>query len=223
MIRSTQTQEPTLAAAPIGHQSPCAPDLHWQQLEVTKGAHAALKGHRPRVVWMTGLSGAGKTTIADCLEQRLHAQGVHTCVLDGDNVRHGLCCDLGFSDAERVENNRRIAEVARLMVASGLVVIVSFIAPFRAERDAARRLFEPDEFLEVFVDTPLAVAEARDPKGLYRKARAGRLHGMTGLDSPYEAPLAPDVHIDTTAASPAVAAQAIVDHLCATGLRDIAG
>ena len=131
---------------------------------------------------MTGLSGSGKTTIANLVEQRLHADAVHTCILDGDNVRHGLNRDLGFADADRVENIRRVAEVAKLMTASGLVVIVSFISPFESERGAARRLFEPDEFIEVFVDTPLAVAEARDPKGLYRKARAGELCGLTGVD-----------------------------------------
>lgn len=193
-------------------------NIEWQGLGVAKAAHVALKGHQPRVLWMTGLSGAGKTTIADLVEVKLHAEGVHTCVLDGDNVRHGLSRDLGFCDADRVENSRRVAEVAKLVTGCGLVVVVSFISPFRAERDAARSLFEPGEFLEVHVDTPLAVAEARDPKGLYRKARAGQLPGLTGLDAPYEAPTAPDIHIDTTTTSPGDAAQKIYDHLCATDL-----
>ncbi|MBE2319348.1 adenylyl-sulfate kinase [Solirubrobacter sp. CPCC 204708] len=195
-----------------------APHLRWQALEVDKDAHAALNGHRPRVLWLTGLSGAGKSTIANRLEHELFAAGVHTCVLDGDNVRHGLCGDLGFSDADRDENIRRVAEVAKLMVESGLVVIVAFISPFRAEREAARALFEPDEFVEVFVDAPLDVAEARDPKGLYRKARAGELNGFTGIDAPYEPPQAPELRVDTARLSPEAAAQVILDHLARTGL-----
>jgi bifunctional enzyme CysN/CysC len=169
-------------------------------------------------LWFTGLSGAGKTTIADLVEQGLHAQGVHTCVLDGDNVRHGLSRDLGFGDADRVENMRRVAEVAKLMAGSGLVVLVSFISPFRSERERARKLFEPGEFVEVFVDAPLAVAEERDPKGLYRKARAGEICGFTGIDGVYEAPEAPEIHLESAQLSPEAAAQQVIEHLRATGL-----
>jgi len=196
-------------------------NIHWQPLEVDKAAHASLNGHRPCVLWLTGLSGAGKSTIANLVEQRLFAQGVHTCVLDGDNVRHGLCCDLGFSAEDRDENVRRVAEVAKLMVASGLVVIAAFISPLRAEREAARALFEDGEFVEVFVDAPLAVAEERDPKGLYAKARAGSLSGMTGVDAPYEAPSACELRLDTAALSPDDAADAVLDHLRAAGLFSV--
>lgn len=199
-----------------------APHLQRQSLDVDKAAHAALNGHRPRVVWLTGLSGAGKSTIANLVERRLFAADVHTCVLDGDNVRHGLCCDLGFSAADRDENIRRVAEVAKLMIQSGLVVIVACISPLKAERDAARARFEPDEFVEVFVDVPLPVAEARDPKGLYRKARAGELTGFTGIDAAYEPPEAPDLHLDTAALSPEAAAEAVLGHLSATGLYSAA-
>jgi bifunctional enzyme CysN/CysC len=208
----------TIAAGMIVRGGSRGRNVHWQGLEVTKAAHARLNGHQPRVLWMTGLSGAGKTTIANLLERQLHAEGVHTAILDGDNVRCGLSRDLGFSDADRIENNRRVAEVAKLMTESGLVVIVSFISPFTSEREAARRLFEPDEFIEVFVDTPLTVAEQRDPKGLYRKARDGELRGMTGIDAPYEPPTSPEIHIDTTTMDAVAAAQAIVDYLRANGL-----
>ncbi len=147
------------------------------------------------MLWFTGLSGAGKSTLANQVEKRLHASGFHTFLLDGDNVRHGLNRDLGFTDEDRVENIRRVAEVARLMVDAGLVVLVSFISPFQAERQMARERFGGDEFIEVFVDVPLVVAEARDVKGLYRKARAGEIPNFTGIDSPYEPPLAPEVHL----------------------------
>ncbi len=181
-------------------------------------AHAALMGHRPGVVWFTGLSGSGKSTIANALEVELHARGIHTMLLDGDNVRQGLNCDLGFTEADRVENIRRIAEVSKLMVDAGLVVLVSFISPFRTERAMARALFAPQEFCEVFVNTPLEVAEQRDPKGLYRKARGGQLSNFTGIDSPYEAPETPEVVIDTTAVAPGAAAAQLISHLESMGV-----
>jgi bifunctional enzyme CysN/CysC len=190
-----------------------AQNVHWQAMDVDKAAHAALKGHRPCVVWFTGLSGAGKSSIANLVEKRLHALGVHTTLLDGDNVRHGLNKDLGFTEADRVENIRRVAEVAHLMVEAGLVVLVSFISPFRSERRMARDIVDDGEFCEVFVDTPLAVAEQRDVKGLYGKARRGELANFTGIDSPYEAPESPEVHLDTTAASPEDSAAQVVDRL----------
>ncbi|MDE1146231.1 MAG: sulfate adenylyltransferase subunit CysN [Azospirillaceae bacterium] len=171
----------------------------WQVLDVDKRARSQMKGQRPRVLWFTGLSGAGKSTIANLVEKKLHAHGRHTMLLDGDNVRHGLNRDLGFTDADRVENIRRVAEVSKLMVESGLIVLVSFISPYRAERRLARELLGPGEFLEVFVDTPLAVAEERDVKGLYAKARSGKLPNFTGIDSAYEPPESPDVRIDTQA------------------------
>src|SRR3954465_7780852 len=188
-------------------------NIHWQALTVDKEAHAELNGHRPCVVWFTGLSGAGKPAIANLLEKRLHALGVHTTLLDGDNVRHGLNKDLGFTEADRVENVRRVAEVSRLMVQAGLVVLVSFISPFRAERRMARETVEPGEFWEVFVDTPLAVAEQRDVKGLYGKARRGELTNFTGIDSPYEAPEHPEIRIDTTSLTPEAAVEQIVPRL----------
>jgi bifunctional enzyme CysN/CysC len=193
-------------------------NVHWQAMDVNKEAHASLKGHQPCVVWFTGLSGAGKSSIANLVEKRLHALGVHTTLLDGDNVRHGLNKDLGFTEADRVENIRRVAEVSKLMVSAGLIVLVSFISPFRSERRMARDMVEDGEFCEVFVDTPLEVAEARDVKGLYGKARRGELTNFTGIDSPYEAPEAPEVRIDTTATSAAEAAQQVVDELRAMGV-----
>ncbi|SDM13926.1 bifunctional enzyme CysN/CysC [Lentzea albidocapillata subsp. violacea] len=189
-----------------------------QTLTVDKQARIARNGHRPCVVWLTGLSGAGKSTIADLVEKALHAEGRHTFLLDGDNVRHGLNSDLGFTDADRVENIRRIAEVAALMVDAGLIVLVSFISPFRAERALARDLVGENEFCEVFVDTPLAVAEQRDPKGLYRKARRGELANFTGIDSPYEPPRRPEVRLDTTALGPQAAAEVVLQRLHALGV-----
>jgi len=188
-------------------------NIHWQAVEVHKEARSALKAQRPALVWLTGFSGAGKSTIANIVERKLHRLGRHTYLLDGDNVRHGLNKDLGFTDADRVENIRRIAEVASLMVDAGLIVIASFISPFRAEREFARSCVQPGEFIEVFVDTPLAVAESRDPKGLFRKARRGELFNFTGVDSPYERPADPEMRIDTTQVLPEDAADAIISML----------
>jgi bifunctional enzyme CysN/CysC len=199
-----------------------AHNVHWQALDVDRRARATQKDQKPCVLWFTGLSGAGKSTIANLLERRLLALGRHTYLLDGDNVRHGLNKDLGFTEADRVENIRRVAEVARLMADAGLIVLVSFISPFRAERRMARGLLEPGEFVEVFVDTPLAVAETRDPKGLYKKARRGELKNFTGLDSPYEAPENPELRIDTTALQPEEATEAIVQFMVETGLLESA-
>jgi len=165
-----------------------AANTYFQSFEVTKSARARLNAQKPALLWFTGLSGAGKSTIADNLEKKLHALGKRTFVLDGDNVRHGLNRDLGFTEADRVENIRRVAEVAKLFVEAGLITIVAFISPFRSEREMARQLVGPDEFIEIFVDTPLEVCEQRDPKGLYKKARRGELPNFTGLDSPYETP-----------------------------------
>nr|WP_230943339.1 sulfate adenylyltransferase subunit CysN [Burkholderia cepacia] len=190
-----------------------AHNVHWQAVDVDRAARAAQKAQTPRIVWLTGLSGAGKSTIANLVEKRLHALGKHTYLLDGDNVRHGLNRDLGFTEADRVENIRRVAEVARLMLDAGLITLVSFISPFRSEREMARALAGPDEFVEVFVDTPLAVAEARDPKGLYQKARRGELKHFTGIDSPYEPPARPELRVDTVAEPPDAAAERIVAYL----------
>ncbi|MES2262039.1 MAG: sulfate adenylyltransferase subunit CysN [Pseudomonadota bacterium] len=195
-----------------------AQNIHWQAIDVNKQAHAQLKGQKPCLIWLTGLSGSGKSTIANLVEKKLHALGKHTYLLDGDNVRHGLNKDLGFSEADRVENIRRVGEVARLMADAGLIVVVSFISPFRSERDMARGLVEADEFIEVFIDTPISVAEERDPKGLYKKARRGELKNFTGIDSPYEAPEHPEIRIDTTTLSPQEAAERIVGHLLGSEL-----
>jgi bifunctional enzyme CysN/CysC len=198
-------------------------NIHWQALDINKGSRAALKGQKPCVLWFTGLSGAGKSTIANLVEKQLHALGRHTYLLDGDNVRHGLNRDLGFTDADRVENIRRVAEVAKLMTEAGLIVMVSFISPFRAERRMARSLFDPGEFFEVHVDTSLAVAESRDVKGLYKKARRGELKNFTGIDSPYEAPETPEIYLDTARATPEESATAIVDGLREAGMLGPAG
>jgi bifunctional enzyme CysN/CysC len=187
-----------------------AHNIHLQHLDLDKAARASLKGQRSCVLWLTGLSGAGKSTIANALERKLHAMGRHTYVLDGDNVRHGLNKDLGFTAADRVENIRRIAEVAKLMVDAGLIVLTAFISPFRAERAMARSLLLEGEFIEIFVDTPFSVAEGRDPKGLYRKARRGEIKNFTGIDSPYEAPEAPELRVDTTAVSAEEAANSVI-------------
>ena len=181
-----------------------------QELKVDKAARSSALGQRPCVLWMTGLSGAGKSTVADRVEQKLHARGRRTYLLDGDNVRLGLNRDLGFTERDRVENVRRVAEVAKLMADAGLIVIVSFISPFRSERSMARDLMEEGEFLEIFVDAPLAVCEARDPKGLYAKVRRGDLVNFTGIDSPYEPPEAPELRIDTATMTVDLAADAVI-------------
>ena len=198
-----------------------AHNIHMQHVDVDKTARGSIKGQKPCVLWLTGLSGAGKSTIANLVEKKLHAMGRHTYLLDGDNVRHGLNKDLGFTDADRVENIRRVAEVAKLMVDAGLIVITAFISPFRSERAMARALVEEGEFLEVHVDTPLAVAEERDPKGLYKKARRGELKNFTGIDSPYEPPEAPEVRVSTAECTPEEAADRVVEALTGRGLLDV--
>ena len=203
----------TVAAGTLDFALRRAGNVHWQHLDVDKAARARIKGQAPRVLWFTGLSGAGKSTIANLVDKRLHALGYHTFILDGDNVRHGLNRDLGFTDEDRVENIRRVAEVARLMADAGLIVLVSFISPFRAERRMARERFEAGEFVEVFVDVPLAVAEARDVKGLYAKARAGQIPNFTGIDSPYEAPEAPDLHLHADGGNAEALAAQVLDFL----------
>jgi bifunctional enzyme CysN/CysC len=195
-----------------------AHNIHLQHIDVDKAARAALNRQRPCVLWLTGLSGAGKSTIANLVEKKLHAAGYHTYILDGDNVRHGLTKDLGFTAADRVENIRRIAEVAKLMVDAGLIVLTAFISPFRAERRMARALLKEGEFFEIFVDAPLGLAEERDPKGLYRKARRGEIKNFTGIDSPYETPEAPEIRLDTAALSPADAAERVLAELRRLGI-----
>jgi bifunctional enzyme CysN/CysC len=199
-----------------------AHNVHLQHIEVTKAARAAAKRQKPCVLWLTGLSGAGKSSVANLLEKKLHAAGHHTYLLDGDNVRHGLTKDLGFTAEDRVENIRRIAEAAKLMVDAGLIVLTAFISPFRAERRMARRLLQEGEFFEIFIDAPLAVAEARDPKGLYKKARRGEIKNFTGIDSPYEEPETPEIRVDTATLTPEAAAQEILAELArrqVTGIR----
>jgi len=188
-------------------------NVHWQALEINKDARALQKSQRPAVLWFTGLSGSGKSTIANIVEKKLYELGRHTYLLDGDNVRHGLNKDLGFTDADRVENIRRVSEVSALMVDAGLFVLVSFISPFRAERRMARERVGDGEFIEIYVSTPLSVAETRDPKGLYAKARRGELSNFTGIDSPYEEPEAPEITIDTESMSAEQAADQIIDYL----------
>lgn len=200
----------TVAAGMVRHPLRRAANLSWQQADVDPAARAAIKGQLPFVLWFTGLSGAGKSTLANVLEQRLHELGQHTFLMDGDNLRHGLNRDLGFTPADRVENIRRGAEVARLMTEAGLIVLTAFISPYRDEREMARSLFPEGRFLEIFVDAPLALAEARDPKGLYARARRGELVNFTGIDAPYERPERPDVHVDSAATAPAEAADAIL-------------
>lgn len=190
-----------------------ATNIVWQATKVDKNARSTRNNQTPCVIWLTGLSASGKSTIADHLEQKLHASGKHTYLLDGDNVRHGLCRDLGFTDGDRVENIRRVAEVARLMTDAGLIVITSFISPFVAERQMARDLIGPAHFIEVFVDTPLALCESRDPKGLYKKARDGALKNFTGIDSDYEAPVAPQITLSTVDCQAEALSDTIIDYL----------
>jgi len=203
----------TVAAGMLRFSLRRAQNVHWQAIDISREARAALKNQKPAVLWFTGLSGSGKSTIANLVEKKLHRMNRHTFILDGDNVRHGLNKDLGFAEADRIENIRRVGEVSRLMVDAGLIVITAFISPFRAEREMVRSLIPEGEFIEVFIDTPLAVAEARDVKGLYKKARSGALKNFTGIDSPYEAPANPEIRIDTTAITPEAAADLIVDAL----------
>ena len=205
----------TVAAGTLDFALRRAGNIHWQHMDVDRAARARIKHQQPRCLWFTGLSGAGKSTIANLVEKKLLASGQHTYLLDGDNVRHGLNKDLGFTDEDRVENIRRVAEVAKLMTDAGLIVLVSFISPFRAEREMARALFDAGEFLEVFVDTPLAEAERRDVKGLYAKARRGELRNFTGIDSPYEAPEAPELHLMAAESSPVALAEQVIEALLA--------
>ncbi len=209
----------TVGAGLIRHALRRSQNLHLQTLDVTPGARAAMKGQKARLLWFTGLSGAGKSTIANLVEKKLHLAGRHTFLLDGDNVRLGLNRDLGFSDADRAENIRRVAETARLMLDAGLIVLAAFISPFRAERRMVREMLGEGEFVEIFVDVTLAVAEERDSKGLYAKARDGQIPNFTGIGSPYETPEAPEIRVDTTAMSPEEAAEAVVRWLSPPSLR----
>jgi len=203
----------TVAAGMVHFALRRSQNIHWQALDIDRNAHAAIKNQKAKVVWFTGLSGSGKSTIANIVEKKLHAMGKHTFLLDGDNVRHGLNRDLGFTDADRVENIRRVGEVAKLMTDAGLIVLTAFISPFRAERQMVREMMAEGEFIEVFVNTPLDVAESRDVKGLYKKARAGNLKNFTGIDSPYEAPDDAEVILDTSDLSAEDAAERVVQAL----------
>jgi bifunctional enzyme CysN/CysC len=203
----------TVAAGMLHFALRRAQNIHWQAVDIGRKQHADLKNQRPAVLWFTGLSGSGKSTIANLVEKKLYRMNRHTALLDGDNVRHGLNKDLGFTEADRIENLRRVGEVAKLMTDAGLIVITAFISPFQAERDMARKMIPDGEFIEIFVDTPLDVAEGRDVKGLYKKARSGQLKNFTGIDSPYEAPANPEIRIDTTQLSPEEAADLVVETL----------
>lgn len=203
----------TMAAGMVNFSLRRAQNVHWQTIDITREAHASLKNQKPLVLWFTGLSGSGKSTIANAVEKRLHAMGKHTFLLDGDNVRHGLNKDLGFTDAARVENIRRIGEVAKLMSDAGLITLTAFISPFRAERQMVRDMLPEGEFVEIFIDTPLEVAEQRDAKGLYKKARDGELKNFTGIDSPYDPPETPEIHINTKQNSVEEAAATIMNWL----------
>lgn len=209
----------TVAAGMLRFALRRANNIHWQSVEVDRQARSRSKGQLPAVVWFTGLSGAGKSTIANLVEKRLHEQGFHTYLLDGDNIRHGLNADLGFTDADRVENIRRVVEVARLLADAGLIVLASFIAPFQAERTRARERIGAEVFFEVHVDAPLDVVEARDRKGLYAKARRGELVNFTGIDSPYEPPESPELHLDSSGTqAPDELADQVIEHLRRAGI-----
>jgi len=194
-----------------------ADNVVWQTYKIGKSERSRRSGQKPCVLWFTGLSGSGKSTISGALEVRLHEMGFLSYLLDGDNVRHGLNRDLGFSDADRVENIRRIAEVSKLLVDAGLIALTAFISPFRADREGARAIIGPGEFVEIHLDVPLAVCEARDPKGLYRKARAGEIRNFTGIDSAYEPPRSPEVRLDTSALSVGQCIDQIIEHLSDNG------
>ena len=211
----------TVAAGMLNFSLRRAENIHWQAIDIDRDAHARQKGQQSRLLWFTGLSGSGKSTIANLVEKKLYALGKHSFLLDGDNIRHGLNKDLGFTDADRIENIRRVGEVAKLMTDAGLIVLTAFISPFRAEREMVRAMLPNGEFAEIFVDTPLEVAESRDVKGLYKKARSGALKNFTGIDSPYEAPINPDIHIDTTQMSPEDAAEMIVQKLLGVWSPDL--
>ncbi|OYW44010.1 MAG: adenylyl-sulfate kinase [Sphingomonadales bacterium 32-68-7] len=211
----------TVAAGMIHFSLRRAQNVHWQAIEVTRAQHAVMKGQTPALLWFTGLSGSGKSTIANLVEKKLHAAGKHTFLLDGDNVRHGLNKDLGFTEADRIENIRRVGEVAKLMTDAGLIVLTAFISPFRAEREMVRAMLPAGEFVEVFVDTPLETAESRDVKGLYKKARAGELKNFTGIDSPYERPENPEMRIDTARISAEDAAELIVQRVLGQWTPDL--
>jgi bifunctional enzyme CysN/CysC len=203
----------TVAAGMIHFSLRRAQNVHWQPTTITRADHAAMKNQTPRVLWFTGLSGSGKSTIANEVEQRLALMNRHTFLLDGDNVRHGLNKDLGFTEADRIENIRRVGEVAKLMTDAGLIVLTAFISPFRAERQMVREMLPDGEFIEIFVDTPLEVAEARDVKGLYKKARQGKIANFTGIDSPYEAPEHPEIRVNTVDMTSAEAADYIISQI----------
>ncbi|MEJ6474972.1 adenylyl-sulfate kinase [Pseudoalteromonas piscicida] len=188
-------------------------NIVWHNYAVDKTLRSKLKGHKPCILWFTGFSGSGKSTVANALEHALQEQGIHTYLLDGDNVRHGLCKDLGFSDEDRVENIRRVGELSKLMVDAGLMVLTAFISPFQAERDMVRSLVQSDEFIEVYLDTPLEVCEQRDPKGLYKKARAGEIKHFTGIDSTYEPPINPEICLNTAEQSLAESVQQLINYL----------
>ena len=198
MILINPLTNQTIGVSMINFALRRAQNIHLQSLSINKELREKINGHKGQVLWLTGLSGSGKSTIANALEKELYAEGKKTYILDGDNVRHGLNKDLGFTDKDRVENIRRVAEVARLMCDAGLIVITAFISPFRSEREMARSLFKKDEFKEIYISTPLKIAEKRDPKGLYKKARKGQIPNFTGIDSPYEKPSQPEIEIDTS-------------------------